>query len=243
MEKPTTTSKTRNKLVKLLQKAIKNLPRNNKKGGDGEGAAAKKSSESILPITKTAVDGGQMIKSSSFGEPISPKISCIGQIKHRKKLATNIHLFLHQEMCPAMASRNKGSMMKPTFFLPEAEKIPSNMRNTHKNNSCVTKQIPGKKSSCTLPDQGPCLDQMKRFPSFHGEELSEFDWKNVKIEANDYMNELKFNNSESEEEEDHVQELEPRKEINLWRRRTIDQPTPLHIRSPCTSITVHRFRC
>ncbi|KAG9151535.1 hypothetical protein Leryth_019745 [Lithospermum erythrorhizon] len=143
-----------------------------------------------------------------------------------------------------MASRNKGSLMKPTFFLPEAEKIPSNMRNTHINNNGLSKQIPGRKSSSSLAEKAPCLNQMKRFASCHGGVLSEFDWKIAQIQGDDDMDRWKCNDQYSEEDEkfhfsaplimvggrdDQVQELEPRKEVNLWRRRTIDQPKPLQI--------------
>ncbi|GAA0145528.1 hypothetical protein LIER_42866 [Lithospermum erythrorhizon] len=255
-----TSYKSKIKFFKFFQKCVRNLGRKMKKSDDGVAVVPAVEKPPILPNTKTAVDIGRMVKISSFGEPISPKISCLGQVKHKKKLAKNIHLFLHPKMCPAMASRNKGSLMKPTFFLPESAKIPSNMRNDHIITNGVSKQMPtNKKSSCALSEKWPCLNQMKRFASFHDGEFSDSDWQIAQFKADDYMNEWKCNYFDCEEVEvnipfsalsieiggrvDDLQDLVPRNEVNLWRRRTIDQPTPLQIRSPCASLIVHTSRC
>ncbi|OIT38715.1 PREDICTED: uncharacterized protein At1g76070-like [Nicotiana attenuata] len=166
-------------------------------------------------------------------EPSSPKVSCIGQIKHNKK-----------KMLNSSSSKNlqKHHVKKKSV---------SSFGNIFAGKA---KLLPGRKSDVSadniiakLPDRAPCLSQMKRFASGR-EPLTKFDWRSIQITAEDrdlkyYTDDEDRGYSEDEEDEFNIGfpapiiigrcrtniTLEPRKEINLWKRRTMNQPRPLQL--------------
>ncbi|KAJ6736445.1 hypothetical protein OIU85_018626 [Salix viminalis] len=162
-------------------------------------------------------------KNESQEEPTSPKVSCIGQIKHEKMT-------------------NKGQIKRVSWLPQEAK-------------ACVTADsTPGRGSNVSggekpkLPEKTPSLSQMKRFASGR-DTLAGFDWTAhqiapVEFDHSDYYSdEEKVDRFEEEEHEEVIipfsapmmvgggVDLLPRKEINLWKKRTINPPSPLQLRS------------
>ncbi|PSS17979.1 hypothetical protein CEY00_Acc08674 [Actinidia chinensis var. chinensis] len=151
-------------------------------------------------------------KNSSFEahEPTSPKVSCMGQIKHKHKKQT------HKE---------KKHVSLPKDFKP-----------TNK----LSKQ-PGRKSDVgrpTVPDRAPSLSQIRRFTTSR-DSLAGFDWTaQIAPVEGDRGNYYSDEESDGEEKEVIIPfsapilvgvALEPKKEINLWKRRTMAQPMPLRV--------------
>ncbi|PIA35494.1 hypothetical protein AQUCO_03500096v1 [Aquilegia coerulea] len=156
-------------------------------------------------------------------EPTSPKISCMGQIKHKKKskiVAPNpITPPIREEKKPKTSNKPKRSA--------------SSLRNIFGGGSKQGRKSDASAEKPTGTDRAPSLSQMKRFSSGR-DALVDFDWK--------YYSERE--DSDDEEDEDDViiphsapiligsgglVGLEPRKEINLWKRRTMDPPKPLQL--------------
>ncbi|KAK4354768.1 hypothetical protein RND71_026962 [Anisodus tanguticus] len=185
-------------------------------------------------------------QSGRKSEPSSPKISCIGQIKHNKKL-------------------NRISSSKRTSTVNNQQKNVTKKSMSSFGNMFggKSKLISGRKSDVAaenviykLPDRAPCLSQMQRFVSGR-EPLTNFDWRSIQITPDNHRkyytdDDRGYSDDEDEEEDDDDEEkelnvtfsapilvgrgstnicLEPRKEINLWKRRTMNQPSPLQLNS------------
>lgn len=171
-------------------------------------------------------------------EPSSPKISCMGQIKHKKKMnkATYKRVSLPQETKPV--SQTQRQVMKHASKL---KRLFTGSKAARKSNA-----FDGGKP--TLPDRAPSLSQMKRFASGR-DTLAGFDWTAhqiapVESDSRDYYSdEERVDRLEEEEHEEVIIpfsapimvgggiDLLPRKEINLWKKRTINPPNPLQLRS------------
>uniref|UniRef100_A0A5B6YUU1 Uncharacterized protein n=1 Tax=Davidia involucrata TaxID=16924 RepID=A0A5B6YUU1_DAVIN len=184
-------------------------------------------------------------KNSSFEaqEPTSPKVSCMGQIKHKHKTKIN-------KKTKQIVSLPKD--FKPVVSSPtpsEAKKKPSNIQNIFSS-----AKAGGRKSDIfssakppLLPDRAPSLSQMKRFASGR-DKLTSLDWA-AQIAPVDSDHRNYFSDEESEGEEEEViipfsapilvggsgVVLEPRKEVNLWKRRTTAQPRPLQLNTLVTA--------
>lgn len=187
-------------------------------------------------------------------EPTSPKVSCIGQIKHKHKKIINDHKKLKKRV----SAQIKDS--KPATWSP---------REVKKHALAIRRMFstikPGRKSDASvddvhdhhdhhyhhhhnvnkpkLPDRAPSLCQMKRFASGRDHSLSNFDWaaQVTPVDA-DHRNVHYSDDEESDQEEqimipfsapiinvDREVPLQPRKEINLWKRRTMAPPRPLEL--------------
>ncbi|XP_006342559.1 uncharacterized protein At1g76070-like [Solanum tuberosum] len=171
-------------------------------------------------------------------EPGSPKISCMGQIKHNKKKTLN---------------RMRSSEKTSTGKNQRKNVMKKSMSNFGSMFGGKSKLISGRKSDvaveniiCKLPDRAPCLSQMQRFASGR-EPLTNFDWRSIQITPQDqrkYYTDDDREFSDDDDEDDEISPfsgpillgrsrtticLEPRKEINLWKRRTMVQPKPLQL--------------
>ncbi|GFZ10485.1 hypothetical protein Acr_21g0010840 [Actinidia rufa] len=163
-------------------------------------------------------------KNSSFEtqDPTSPKISCMGQIKHKKKL------------------KKEQRASRPRDFKPELKKT-STFGNMFRNKKV---NPPGRRSGADKPmgpDRAPRLDQMRQFASGR-DSLSNFDWS-VQVAPVDADHRNYYTDEDSSEDEEREaivpfsapimvgggESLEPRREINLWKRRTMAQPRPLQV--------------
>lgn len=173
-------------------------------------------------------------KSKNFEtqEPTSPKVSCMGQIKHRNSICRN----KNAEFKPASHPRpEKIAKIRPAGSAPELKKKPTGLKKIF---------APGRKSDASinrgkppLPDRAPSLSQMRRFASSR-DSFANFDWAGG--DRGFYSDE---DRGYSDGEDDVIipfsapilvaggggLSLEPRKEINLWKRRTMAQPKPLQL--------------
>ncbi|KAK7310992.1 hypothetical protein RJT34_08828 [Clitoria ternatea] len=169
-----------------------------------------------------------------YQEPTSPKISCMGQIKHKKKhikkgkakdIEVKKHVSTFQKMLFFHAAKPKSPGRKSDASVPHCKKD-------------------------ALADNAPHVSQMRRFSSGR-EALANFDWRvahNVAPEEDeiDYYSDEERTGSDSEDEQEvkipfsapilvgatghgDVLNLKPRKEINLWKRRTMAPPRPLQL--------------
>ncbi|KAL3514812.1 hypothetical protein ACH5RR_027529 [Cinchona calisaya] len=214
------------------------------------------------PITSIVLEEARnKSKNSIFDnakEPTSPKISCMGQIKHKKKKmisSKNKSISLPKEVNNNPYSSfsdyltNKPSTIekkkKKKFFSISSKKIFSRRRKSDASSAEKSKKV---------PDGAPSLNQMKRFTS-RRDTFANFDWTAAQVVPEEpdnypryYSDEEKRDSSEEEEDEviipfsapillgevgpaDHhaAIALEPRKEINLWKRRTMAQPKTLQL--------------
>ncbi|CAN4105234.1 unnamed protein product [Withania somnifera] len=181
-------------------------------------------SGTIIPVIPVHHQSGQK------SEPGSPKISCMGQIKHNKKKTLNR---INSSTEKGGNNRKKSSVSKfQNIFGRKSKLISSSGRKS---------DITAENIICMLPDRAPCLSQMQRFASGR-EPLTNFDWRSIQITPQDR------GYSDDDDEDDYEDEaispfsapillgrsrtticLEPRKEINLWKRRTMVQPKPLQL--------------
>ncbi|KAL6011803.1 hypothetical protein ACLOJK_002269 [Asimina triloba] len=186
-------------------------------------------------------------------EPTSPKVSCIGQIKHKQKICKakckTPPPKLKAEKKTASAAANKKTDKKQSFKIGKFLRG----RGAAKRDGKLDADAPALAAPASMPVRAPPLGQMRRFASGR-DTLSDFDWKDFAGRAaarrRGYYSDDDRNLSDEEEffEEDidhddgfgvpHSAPLPmtggpPRKEINLWMRRTTAPPRPLALN--CTA--------
>ncbi|KAF3627314.1 putative thioredoxin-like protein CDSP32, chloroplastic-like [Capsicum annuum] len=173
-------------------------------------------------------------------EPTSPKVSCIGQIKQRKnkttkmkkEKATNTKIPLEK-----IPSKTKSSKYNFRNIFQRARKFDVD------DNTSIASEV--------VPNSAPCLGHMRKFASGREGNLSNFDWKNVQITPEDrrkyYSDDDREDYTDGDEEDEEVIipfsapilvgrdnrpnfPSEPKKEINLWKRRTMTKPNPLQLK-------------
>jgi len=251
--------KLRNKILKALPKAVAAVTMTFQNPPFSPGRDHK--SKSIVPMIphearrKTHIDG---IYSQ---EPTSPKISCMGQIKHKKKQikqAKKTKSMNRRKEAKNVACNKSSSASRD----PEVKKHASKFQKMILFNSAKPKSE-GRKSNASAPgdisnrDHGlgeaaraPHVSQMRRFSSGR-DALAGFDWRVAQVapdeeEIDYYSDDYRVDSSDGEEEEEEVLipfsapilvggggvgvlNLKPRKEINLWKRRTMAPPMPLQL--------------
>ncbi|XP_059460548.1 uncharacterized protein At1g76070 [Corylus avellana] len=184
-------------------------------------------------------------------EPTSPKVSCMGQIKHKKEMIKKAKRTAPAPLPPKkVTTKTKGS---------------SPPRELKKHASAIRRIFgagakPGRKSDASVdynnkpvvPDRAPCLSQMNRFASGRDHSLADFDWMAeiapIHRDHRNYYSDEERGESDDEEEEDFIipfsapmmvgggeVPLQPRKEINLWKRRTMAPPRPLQLDTMVTA--------
>ncbi|XP_031265525.1 uncharacterized protein At1g76070-like [Pistacia vera] len=180
-------------------------------------------------------------KNESFEEnqePTSPKVSCMGQIKKHK---ANHKMKMKHMKTASLPKDTKPVVSSPREVKKQASKF---MR-------LFSGVKPARKSDVSddhvqkLPDRAPALNQMKRFASGR-DAFSDFDWTAHQIAPLDsdhrnYYSDEERGDSDQEEEEDYIipfsapitvgggVALQPKKEVNLWKRRTMNPPRPLQL--------------
>lgn len=97
----------------------------------------------------------------------------------------------------------------PIFFPTEMKKKPFAEKNSFK----------GPKQSVKVPLRVPSLGQMKQFSSSRGT-LNNFDWTVCKEEVKEQEEDIFVDGEVA---------IEPRKEVNLWKRRNKAPPIPLQV--------------
>ncbi|KAK9129367.1 hypothetical protein Sjap_009854 [Stephania japonica] len=184
---------------------------------------------SIIPVeARTKSKNG-----IGFEEPTSPKVSCIGQIKHKNKICKASNRVIPKSQTPKDQKPNQ-KLKKPSSDLKE--KVPKRSSSSIRN--IFRGAISGRKSTNCVEIQGnseenrgPSLGEMKRFASGRSG-LGDFDWRKYCSDGE---------NDEEDEEKIIVPHsaplmvgegrvaLEPIKEVNLWKRRTFAPIRPLEI--------------
>ncbi|XP_057796950.1 uncharacterized protein At1g76070-like [Salvia miltiorrhiza] len=237
-------SKSKNKILRFLPKAAKaSFSFQNPSLSPGRDKRANGSSQKLKSHLYRAFSGPiiSMIpaeareESTSFEtqEPTSPKISCMGQIKHKKTICKlHQHASLPTEFGPVLHSQPE-RISKTLLPGPAAELkkkpagIKKNFGGRRKSDDSINRGKP------PLPDRAPCLSQMMRFASSR-DTFASYDWATADGAGEDW-------GSYSDGDEDAVVPmlggggivLEPRREINLWKRRTMPQLKPLQLTTLC----------
>ncbi|GJW27090.1 kinase-like domain-containing protein [Tanacetum coccineum] len=187
-------------------------------------------------------------------EPTSPRVSCMGQVKYKYQKAssgnkppTNVkssEKVIHSENDREQVSKTDSYKSNKKLGLMKLLSVLT-PRASATNGGSARKQVArvNKLNAPLYIDKAPKLGTMKRFASGRGN-LSNLDWTKEVAEIN--MND--------ENDDERVIEpssapviirntlgfddkfirvaginLEPKKEINLWKRRTMPQPKPLQI--------------
>ncbi|CAN4123036.1 unnamed protein product [Withania somnifera] len=249
MEKEKPTKSKKNMILKFLPKAVaatvifqnhpfspgreKRFHHNNHKGFSGP----------IISIIPVEARNRSKSNNVTNQEPTSPKVSCIGQIKQRKNIKKT--------------KKEAGTSTKtqPQVVL---DKVPSKKKSSRSNFRNLFQR--GRKSdpahntsiiSSDVQNTAPCLSHMRKFTSGREGSLSNFDWKNVQITPEDHRKYYSDDDREDYHDDDDEEEeviipfsapislgrdnrpnfpLEPKKEINLWKRRTMTKPNPLQLK-------------
>lgn len=208
---------------------------------------------SIIPDeARRKSKGGGSNNNIDYQEPTSPKVSCMGQIKHKKKQikkakAVNKSMSMPIKEAPVIKREvevvvDETSTFRRMFLGGRKSDAAAATTTTSYNNN----KKKGIKTPSSLPDKPPRLSEMKRFASGR-DSLTDFDWKAKEM---DYFCDH-YNESDAEEDEDEEEviipfsapillvggdsvnggtvPLKPRKEINLWKRRTMAPPRPLQL--------------
>ncbi|CAJ2675808.1 unnamed protein product [Trifolium pratense] len=169
-------------------------------------------------------------------EPTSPKISCMGQIKHHKKkhiVKNNIPLPRQTDASTPKDAEVKKSKFQRIFSHRSRSKSKFMERKSDGNSGFVSE---GKNA--------PPMGDMRRFASSR-EAFSNFDWKAV-IEPEEIDQRDCFTDGEDDEilipfsapilvgggdttTSSSNLKFKPRNEINLWKRRTMAPPRPLQL--------------
>ncbi|XVF15980.1 hypothetical protein REPUB_Repub09cG0202500 [Reevesia pubescens] len=218
MEKLVKLVKQRNKILTFLPKAASAV---NFQVSPPISPAGKGSSGPISLIPKEA---RRRSKNGSFDarEPGSPKVSCMGQVKCKKK--------------------KKETVSKPKLAPPPPQAFPDEVKRKSFMMLKVLKRTKrGHKSDVSnaeadVAEIAPSLRQIKQFSSAPGT-LSDFNWRvyDAAREAGCTSNPLYEEKGVKVESEkvivNGVGIVETRKE-NLWQRRTTARLTPIHLNSP-----------
>lgn len=165
-------------------------------------------------------------------EPTSPKVSCMGQIKHKKKIKKLAKRAPPPQEVKAVSTSSPPELKKRASAIG---RIFAGAKPGRKSDAVVAEKA-------VLPDKAPSLTQMKRFASGR-DSLADFDWTAQiaqidRDQRNYYSDEERLGDSDQEEEEVIIPfsaplmvgggvPLQPRNEINLWKRRTMAPPRPL----------------
>lgn len=172
-------------------------------------------------------------KNSSFGarEPTSPQVSCMGTLKHKKKLCSmlssknyvlppldHLNLLVKKSDLEGDAKKKK----KPLAIKNMFSRVPS----TRRKSDAIAITTDHRRSSSSG------LSQMRRFSSSRTS-LNNFDWTATQIAPVDNEGK-KVKISPCVPKvilECKEVKLEPRKDVNLWKRRPMAQPSPLQIQT------------
>ncbi|KAL3639011.1 hypothetical protein CASFOL_016918 [Castilleja foliolosa] len=170
--------------------------------------------------------------SETTQEPTSPKVSCMGQIKQKNRII----------ICKKKPDKIEN--IRPAGPEPKPKEKSSGIKKLFRagKKAGLGSVDSGNNNKPPIADRAPSLNQMRRFASGRDSVLASFDWEKARITPdNGYCSE-----GYSDGEDDVIipfsapilmtgardvggLNLEPRKEINLWKRRTMAQPEPLQL--------------
>ncbi|XP_030534483.1 uncharacterized protein At1g76070 [Rhodamnia argentea] len=183
-------------------------------------------------------------------EPTSPKVSCMGQIKHKKK----IKKMKKSEEGAGTDKPSSGSSRSEEKKKPKSRifrRIFSGARAERRSGSSgLPAENRGEGETERVSDErAPSLGQMRRFASSRNA-LASFDWtaQVAPVDAAEQRNCYSDDEDRDGEEGDGGDEatipfsapmslgggveLKAKKEVNLWKRRTMAPPQPLRLQHP-----------
>ncbi|KAK7283763.1 hypothetical protein RIF29_13509 [Crotalaria pallida] len=211
-------------------------------------------------------------------EPTSPKISCMGQIKQKKKQIQkakakamslpvsrsarhNVTTFvsgaaddagsdsttLGEVDTDVIKKKHAQNKFQKMFFHAAKPKMGNRKKLSESSVSVVGK---GNENKDLNSDKAPPVGDMRRFASGR-ETFANFDWT-AQIAPEEMDHRDCFTDVEEEEDEVSIPfsapilvkggsgryddlNLQPRKEINLWKRRTMEPPRPLQLKPVLTA--------
>ncbi|CAJ1972590.1 unnamed protein product [Sphenostylis stenocarpa] len=245
MEKENKPSKLKSKILKILPKAAAAVTFQNPPFSPGRDHKFKSFggkgffSGPMIPdeARRKPKDGGVETQ-----EPTSPKISCMGQIKHKKK-----HVKKGGAKSMSMPTRARESKPSTTPRDTTEEKKQASKFQRMLFHAGKPKSAARKKSDAEV-ERAPALGHMRRFASGR-ETFSNFDWKaQIAPEERDCYSD-NDDRVESDAEDEVIipfsapltvggapmLNVQPRKEINLWKRRTMAPPRPLQLNPVLTA--------
>ncbi|XP_010266908.1 PREDICTED: uncharacterized protein At1g76070 [Nelumbo nucifera] len=183
---------------------------------------------SIIPV-----EARTKSKNGNFDsqEPTSPKVSCIGQIKNKKKMCRS----KSKRVAPPPQDSRHVSVLPPR----DTKKKPSStIRSIFHGVRTGKRTVVSVDKKPEVADRAPSLGQMKRFASGRNA-FANFDWReNESLDLDPDDEEMEESDGEDEVIVPHSAPImigggrvasEPNKEINLWKRRTISPPAPLQL--------------
>ncbi|OAY22573.1 uncharacterized protein At1g76070 [Manihot esculenta] len=241
--------KSKNKILKFLPKAASAVyfqnpafsPGRDKRSDNHfhrfKAHAGKGFSGPIVPMIPDEVRRKPKNGSFDTQEPTSPKVSCMGQIKHKKKMVSN---------CKAAKRASPPRETKPASSPREVKKHGSTIKRLFTSGKTTERRRRSDASvydkQALSADRAPSLNQMKRFASGR-DTFANFDWTAHQIapldsDQRDYCSDEEDRIHSDEEDEEVIipfsapiigGDLQPRKEVNLWKRRTMNPPKPLQL--------------
>lgn len=227
MEKPASNHKLRNKILKLFPKAIsfQNLPfsprRDSRADVRPRAHHNKAFSGPIVPMIPA--EARRKPKNFETQEPTSPKVSCTGRVNHKSKISRKKHVSLPKEFKPVPLSQPERS--GPAG--PVKKKKSGIKKIMRKSREPVSRAE-------SAGESAPSLSHMRRFASSR-DTFANFDWTTAQI-APEYSSDEEDGGGGIPFSEPILMagggdrlELEPKKEINLWKRRTMAQPKSLEL--------------
>ncbi|EOA35588.1 hypothetical protein CARUB_v10020800mg [Capsella rubella] len=204
----------------------------------------------MVPLVPNAARVRRNKNDAVWDEPTSPKVSCIGQIKLGKsnKCPTGKKNKPTASLIPKTSSSltkedDKGRISKIKRFFSFSP------ANTTSRKSHPTAVSAADEHPVTVVSSAavPSLGQMKKFASSR-EALGGFDWAAEMKHEEDSPADLHrgyYSDDDTrgaylrdDDDEDDIiipfsaplgLNLKPKKEVNLWKRRTMDPPKPLHL--------------
>lgn len=234
MEKTAANNKLKSKILKLLPKAVafRNLPfsprRDNRADVNPQRFRTHQNKAFSGPMV-SMIPAEARRKSKNFEiqrEPSSPKVSCMGQVKHKSKISEKKHVSLPREFKPVTQKSERPGPVGPA----------------KKKKKAGIKKIlrGGSKSDKPAGESAPALSQMRRFASSR-ETFANFDWTTAQIAPAGEDTDEDRGYSDGDDDGGIPfsapivmaggggLDLEPRKEINLWKRRTMAPPQSLQL--------------
>ncbi|XP_047977207.1 uncharacterized protein At1g76070-like [Salvia hispanica] len=219
--------KLKNKILKLLPKAISFSPRRDTRPERPKTHHNKAFSGPIIPA-----EARRKLRSfeTFTHEPTSPKVTCTGRVKHKGRISEKTKK--KQVSVP--------KELKPVSDLPQAVK---KAKKKKKKAGMIKKFLRGERKCVEVEPEGgsaPSLCHMRKFASSR-DTFANFDWATAaQIAPEDCCDgERAYSDGDYDDDDEcgvpfsapilSGGELEPKKEINLWKRRTMAQPRSLEL--------------
>ncbi|KAL6846050.1 hypothetical protein ACP4OV_023498 [Aristida adscensionis] len=194
----------------------------------------------VPPEARGGGGGGSRRKRSGYRtpEPSSPKVSCIGQIKRSKSKKKVNPCGKSGGSCPLPPRRPAAAAPAPAegSCRPRGSSFVKRMfsrRSMSRSRSRNGRPGHGKgahaAAAAVAAPAAAGIGQMKRFTSGRAA-FQDFDWREAETtDHDDYDDEGFVAHSAPLVLGGGVVAMEPRKEVNLWRRRPMAPPTPLQL--------------